>query len=122
MGLNTWAAFAGDDEDAVVAGDVAMLAAEVTPVLKAMRDAGLQIVAIHHHMTTGQPTVFFLHYWGRGRRSAGRRRAGGAGSAREVGSRALTRPGCQPGSPQPGSAGNLRSMGPALSRKLPTGN
>ena len=67
MGLNTWAAFAGDDEDAVVAGDVAMLAAEVTPVLKAMRDAGLQIVAIHHHMTSGQPTVFFLHYWGRGR-------------------------------------------------------
>ena len=67
MGLNTWAAFAGDAENAVVAGDVAMLAAEVTPVLKAMREAGLQIVAIHHHMTTGQPTVFFLHYWGQGR-------------------------------------------------------
>ena len=67
MGLNTWAAFAGDDEDAVVAGDVAMVAAEVTPVLKALREAGLQIVAIHHHMTTGQPTVYFLHYWGRGR-------------------------------------------------------
>ena len=42
MGLNTWAAFAGDDEDAVVAGDVAMVAAEVTPVLKALREAGLQ--------------------------------------------------------------------------------
>jgi hypothetical protein len=67
MGLNTWAAFAGADEDAVVAGDVAMIAAEVTPVLKAMRDAGLQVVAIHHHMTTGEPTVYFLHYWGRGR-------------------------------------------------------
>lgn len=66
MGLNTWAAFAGSDSDAVVAGDVAMLAAEVTPVLKAMRAAGLQIVAIHHHMTTGQPVVYFLHYWGRG--------------------------------------------------------
>jgi uncharacterized protein DUF1259 len=70
MGLNTWAAFAGDDSDAVVAGDVAMLAPEVTPVLTAMREAGLQIVAIHHHMTTGQPTVFFLHYWGRGRAEA----------------------------------------------------
>jgi hypothetical protein len=67
MGLNTWAAFAGDEEDAVVAGDVAMVASEVTPVLKAMREAGLQIVAIHHHMTTGQPVVYFLHYWGRGR-------------------------------------------------------
>ncbi len=66
MGLNTWAAFAGSDDDAVVAGDVAMVAGEVTPVLKAMRAAGLQIVAIHHHMTTGQPVVYFLHYWGRG--------------------------------------------------------
>ncbi len=66
MGLNTWAAFTGSDEQAVVAGDVAMLAAEVTPVLKALRGAGLQIVAIHHHMTTGSPNLYFLHYWGRG--------------------------------------------------------
>jgi len=66
MGLNTWAAFAGSDADAVVAGDVAMKAGEVTPVLKALRGAGLHIVAIHHHMTTGEPTVYFLHYWGRG--------------------------------------------------------
>ena len=65
MGFNTWAAFAGSDDEAVVAGDVAMIASEVTPVLKAMREAGLQIVAIHHHMT-GQPTIYFLHYWGRG--------------------------------------------------------
>jgi len=65
MGLNTWAAFAGSDQDAVVAGDVAMLAAEVTPVLRALRGAGLTVVALHHHMTTGTP-VFFVHYWGRG--------------------------------------------------------
>ena len=66
MGLNTWAAFTGSDAEAVVAGDVAMLAAEVTPVLKALRGAGLQIVSIHHHMTTGSPHLYFLHYWGRG--------------------------------------------------------
>lgn len=66
MGLNTWAAFVGSDSDAVVAGDVAMLASEVTPVLKALRGAGLDVVAVHHHMTTGTP-VFFVHYWGRGR-------------------------------------------------------
>jgi hypothetical protein len=65
MGLNTWAAFAGSDGDAVVAGDVAMKAAEVTRVLKALRGAGIQVVALHHHMT-GDPTVYFLHYWGRG--------------------------------------------------------
>lgn len=66
MGLNTWAAFAGSDGDAVVAGDVAMLEPEVTPVVRAMRRAGLQIVAIHHHMTGSRPVVIFLHYWGRG--------------------------------------------------------
>jgi hypothetical protein len=66
MGLNTWAAFAGTDADAVVGGDVAMLASEVTPVLKALRAAGLEIVAIHHHMTTTAQPIFFLHYWGRG--------------------------------------------------------
>src|SRR5712692_1320384 len=66
MGLNTWAAFIGSDQDAAVAGDVAMLAHEVTPVLKALRSHGLDVVAIHHHMTSTQPTIFFLHYWGHG--------------------------------------------------------
>lgn len=70
MGLNTWAAFAGSDDDAVVAGDVAMLGAEVTPVLQALRGAGLHVVALHHHMTTGSPTIYFVHYWGRGRAAA----------------------------------------------------
>jgi len=66
MGLNTWAAFYGSDANAEVAGDVAMLAQEVTPVLKSLRANGLNVVAIHHHMTTTQPTVYFLHYWGTG--------------------------------------------------------
>ena len=66
MGLNTWAAFYGSDADAVIAGDVAMRAEEVTPVLKALRSNGIDVVAIHHHMTGTEPTVYFLHYWGRG--------------------------------------------------------
>ena len=66
MGLNTWAAFFGMQEDAVVAGDIAMLEGEVTPVLKALRKNGLGVVAIHHHMTGEQPMVIFLHYWGKG--------------------------------------------------------
>ena len=66
MGLNTWAAFVGTDDNAAIAGDVAMLAGEVTPVLKALRKNGLDVVAIHHHMTDTQPTIFFLHYWGTG--------------------------------------------------------
>ena len=66
MGLNTWAAFYGSDANAEVAGDVAMLAQEVTPVLKTLRANGLNIVAIHQHMTSTQPTIYFLHYWGTG--------------------------------------------------------
>jgi hypothetical protein len=66
MGLNTWAAFAGTQEDAAIAGDIAMLEHEVTPVLKALRKNGLDVVAIHHHMTGDRPVVIFLHYWGRG--------------------------------------------------------
>jgi hypothetical protein len=66
MGLNTWAAFFGSDANAEIAGDVAMLSQEMTPVLKALRGNGLNVVAIHNHMTTGQPTIYFLHYWGTG--------------------------------------------------------
>jgi hypothetical protein len=66
MGLNTWAAFVGTQEDAAIAGDVAMLEGEVTAVLKVLRKNGLDVVAIHHHMTGDQPVVIFLHYWGRG--------------------------------------------------------
>jgi hypothetical protein len=66
MGLNTWAAFFGTDASAVVAGDVAMRDAEVTPVLKALRENGIEVVAIHHHMTGTEPAVIFLHYWGQG--------------------------------------------------------
>jgi uncharacterized protein DUF1259 len=66
MGLNTWAAFYGSDSNAEVAGDIAMLSTEITPVLKALRSNGLNVVAIHNHMTTGQPAIYFLHYWGTG--------------------------------------------------------
>ena len=66
MGLNTWAAFVGTNDKAAIAGDVAMLANEVPAVLKALRKNGLDVVAIHHHMTGTEPTIFFLHYWGTG--------------------------------------------------------
>ena len=66
MGLNTWAAFIGSDEKAAVAGDIAMLESEVTPVLKALRRNDLNVVAIHHHMTSARPMIIFLHYWGVG--------------------------------------------------------
>ena len=66
MGLNTWAAFVGTNDDAAVAGDIAMLENEVNPVLRTLRSNGLDVVAIHHHMINTQPMIIFLHYWGRG--------------------------------------------------------
>jgi hypothetical protein len=62
MGVNTWAAFAGSDDAAVVDGDFAMREDELQAVLKAMRAAGINIVAIHEHMTEEQPRILFLHY------------------------------------------------------------
>ncbi|MFL5407595.1 MAG: DUF1259 domain-containing protein [Myxococcales bacterium] len=67
MGVNTWAAFAGSDDQAIVDGDFAMLEGELQGVLKALRKAGINIVAIHQHMTGESPRMLFLHYWGVGR-------------------------------------------------------
>ncbi len=64
MGINTWAAFAGSDDKAVVDGDFAMYEPELQNVLKALRAANINIVAIHNHMTMEQPRVMFLHFWG----------------------------------------------------------
>jgi hypothetical protein len=66
MGVNTWAAFAGRDEQAVVDGDFAMRENELQNVLKALRSAGISVVAIHNHMTGETPRTVFLHYWGIG--------------------------------------------------------
>jgi hypothetical protein len=66
MGVNTWAAFAGSDDKAVVDGDFAMLETELQGVLKALRGAGINIVAIHQHMAGETPRVLFLHFWGVG--------------------------------------------------------
>ncbi len=66
MGVNTWAAFAGGDAQAVVDGDFAMEECELQTVLKALRKGGIDVVAIHNHMTGEEPRIVFLHYWGVG--------------------------------------------------------
>jgi hypothetical protein len=72
MGVNTWAALAGSDDKAVIDGDFAMLESELQGVLKSLRKSGIDIVAIHQHMSGEQPRVLFLrvlflHYWGIGK-------------------------------------------------------
>jgi uncharacterized protein DUF1259 len=67
MGVNTWAAFAGSDDNAVVDGDFAVTEDELQPVLKSLLKDKINIVAIHQHMTHEEPRIMFFHYWGRGR-------------------------------------------------------
>ncbi|MFL6530900.1 MAG: DUF1259 domain-containing protein [Chthoniobacterales bacterium] len=67
MGVNTWAAFAGNDENALVDGDFAVTEDELQPVLQSLRAAKINIAAIHQHMTHEEPRIMFLHYWGRGK-------------------------------------------------------
>src|SRR5207302_5339369 len=66
MGVNTWAAFAGSDDNAVVDGDFAVTEDELQPVLKSLLKGKINIVAIHQHMTHEEPRIMFFHYWGRG--------------------------------------------------------
>lgn len=66
MGVNTWAAFAGTNENAIVDGDFAVLENELQSVLKALRKGSINIVAIHQHMSMESPRMIFLHYWGKG--------------------------------------------------------
>jgi hypothetical protein len=66
MGLTTWAAFSGSDEAAAMDGDFIMTAAQVQPVLHALRKAGIHVVALHNHMMDVQPDLYFTHFWGKG--------------------------------------------------------
>jgi Domain of Unknown Function (DUF1259) len=67
MGVNTWAAFAGNDDNAIVDGDFAVTEDEFQPTTKSLLKEKINIVAIHQHMTHEQPRIMFFHYWGRGR-------------------------------------------------------
>ena len=66
IGLNTWASFAGKQDDAQIAGDIAMLPDEVNSVIKTLRLHNLEVVAVHSHMLNDDPHIIFLHYYGRG--------------------------------------------------------
>jgi len=66
MGVNTWAAFAGTDDNAIVDGDFAVTEDELQPVLKSLLKEKINIVAIHQHMTHEEPRIMFFHYWGHG--------------------------------------------------------
>jgi hypothetical protein len=66
MGVNTWAAFAGGDDNAVVDGDFAVTEDQLQPVLRSLLKDKINIVAVHQHMTHEEPRIMFFHYWGKG--------------------------------------------------------
>lgn len=66
MGVDTWAAFAGVDENAIVDGAFAVRKGELQGVLKALRKGGINITAINNHMVDETPRIIFVSYWGKG--------------------------------------------------------
>jgi hypothetical protein len=48
---------------AAITGDFVLLASEVTPVMKALRENGIEVTAVHSHMLTENPRLFFMHFW-----------------------------------------------------------
>ncbi len=66
MGLNSYAAFVGTPEDATAVGDTCCLEHEIDPVIDALRAGGIEVVALHNHMTIESPRLFFMHFQARG--------------------------------------------------------
>lgn len=48
---------------AAITGDFVLLGSEVNPVIRALRENGIQVTALHSHMLTEQPRLFFMHFW-----------------------------------------------------------
>jgi len=66
MGVNSWAAFAGTDKEAVMLGDIAMEEKDVQNVLKTLLKHHIFIISLHQHMMRENPRIIFVHYLGRG--------------------------------------------------------
>jgi biotin operon repressor len=48
---------------AAITGDFVLIGSEVNPVIRALRDNGIQVTAVHSHMLTEEPRLFFMHFW-----------------------------------------------------------
>jgi hypothetical protein len=51
------------DGKAAISGDLVLTAQEVNPVLRALRDSGIEVTALHNHMLEDEPRLFFMHFW-----------------------------------------------------------
>ena len=48
---------------AAITGDFVITANEVNPLIRALRENGIEVTAIHSHMLNEQPRLFFVHFW-----------------------------------------------------------
>ena len=48
---------------AAITGDFVLIGKEVNPVLKTLREHGIEVTAVHNHMLDDQPHLFFVHFW-----------------------------------------------------------
>jgi hypothetical protein len=48
---------------AAITGDFVLLGSEVNPVLRTLRENGIQVTAVHSHMLQESPRLFFMHFW-----------------------------------------------------------
>jgi hypothetical protein len=48
---------------AAITGDFVLIGEEVNPVIKALRESGIEVTAVHSHMLTEQPRIIFMHFW-----------------------------------------------------------
>lgn len=67
MGVYSWTAFGGSNENAVVDGEFAVKERELQSVLKILRKGNLEILAIHQRMTGEYPRMTYIHFWGKGK-------------------------------------------------------
>lgn len=66
MGMNTPLNFQLDGKNAAINGDFMLLAAELNPVIKALRANGIEVASVHNHMLDDEPRLVFMHFWAYG--------------------------------------------------------
>lgn len=62
LGLTTYIAVSGTEDKSLAVGDIAMLEGEIDQVIDALRAGGYELVALHNHMTTEEPRLFYMHF------------------------------------------------------------
>ena len=64
MGVATAINFQPTEEDqAAINGDFVMTAEEVNPVIRTLRQNGIEVVSLHNHGLDDEPRLFYMHFW-----------------------------------------------------------